>query len=139
MIARTETLAATNFAAYAVYSHFAVPSKRWVGTLDERIRDTHAAAHDQVVPLDEPFKVGGARMMFPGDPDGPASEVINCRCTLVPEFGERSIWSDERYSALWKAYDARAQRYEGMVHDAVALVFQQQKARVLSILNTYGK
>ena len=28
--------------------------------------------------------VGGALMMYPGDPSGPASEVINCRCSIAP-------------------------------------------------------
>ena len=27
--------------------------------------------------------VGGAQMMFPGDPSAPASEVINCRCSVA--------------------------------------------------------
>jgi hypothetical protein len=32
--------------------------------------------------MDEPFTVGGASLMYPGDPAGPAEEVINCRCCV---------------------------------------------------------
>jgi hypothetical protein len=32
--------------------------------------------------MDEKFKVGDAELMFPGDPEGPADEVINCRCAV---------------------------------------------------------
>ncbi len=54
----------------------------WDATGDSRTRLTHMAADGQSVGLDEAFDVGGARMMFPGDPNGPPEEVINCRCLL---------------------------------------------------------
>ena len=55
-------------------------------------RDSHAqAAEDYApggdpgpIPVDEPFIVGGFPVMFPGDPEGDAGEVINCRCVSVP-------------------------------------------------------
>lgn len=54
-------------------------SKRWVTVQDERVRDSHAALHGVVVPVDQPFDNG---LMFPGDPSGPPEEVYNCRCSL---------------------------------------------------------
>jgi len=36
------------------------------------------------VGMNEPFLVGGASLMYPGDPNGPASEIINCRCVARP-------------------------------------------------------
>lgn len=56
--------------------------KGWVATKDMRTRHSHGAADGQVVPYNEPFSVGGARMMYPGDPSGPPQEVYNCRCTM---------------------------------------------------------
>lgn len=59
------------------------PYKMWVTRRDERVRETHAAADGQTVPVDHPFLVGGASLQHPGDRTGPASEVINCRCVTV--------------------------------------------------------
>lgn len=52
-------------------------------TSDTRVRPSHWAAHMQVQPMDEKFKVGGHLLDHPGDPDGPGHEVINCRCSLL--------------------------------------------------------
>lgn len=58
-------------------------------TIDSRTRPSHVLADGQRVGLTEPFIVGGAPLMFPGDPSGPAGEVISCRCTtLLLEKGE---------------------------------------------------
>lgn len=38
---------------------------------------------EQQRPLEGAFEVGGASLMYPGDPDGPPEEVCNCRCTVV--------------------------------------------------------
>lgn len=57
--------------------------KAWVCTTDGRTRDSHFAADGQRVGLDEEFLVGGHRLRYPGDPRGPASESVNCRCTTV--------------------------------------------------------
>jgi hypothetical protein len=35
------------------------------------------------VPLDKPFNVSGQNLMFPGDPNGSAGNVINCRCSVA--------------------------------------------------------
>ena len=52
--------------------------KVWRSTRDPRTRASHRRADGQTVPLNEPFTVGGASLMHPGDSDGPAHEVINC-------------------------------------------------------------
>jgi hypothetical protein len=33
--------------------------------------------------MDEPFIVGESELMYPSDPEGPAEEVINCRCAVL--------------------------------------------------------
>lgn len=55
--------------------------KRWLAALDPRTRGSHRRLDGETVGLDAEF---GNGLRYPGDPDGPASEVYNCRCTLVP-------------------------------------------------------
>lgn len=57
--------------------------KEWASTEDSRTRPTHDDADGQRREMDEPFEVGGAALDYPGDPKGPAREVINCRCTTL--------------------------------------------------------
>lgn len=57
----------------------------WDATGDSRTRPDHVAADGQEVGLNEPFRVGGASMMHPGDFGAPASQVINCRCVVRQE------------------------------------------------------
>ena len=54
--------------------------KEWLATLDGRTRHSHAMLDGKVVDKDKKFENG---CMFPGDPNGPASEVYNCRCALI--------------------------------------------------------
>lgn len=84
-IARTETIGAANAGsirgARALAPHGGPQWKEWLATKDSRTRPSHVDADGQVVRLDDTFTVGGARMDRPGD--GPAAEVVNCRCTIV--------------------------------------------------------
>lgn len=56
--------------------------KEWNAVGDSRTREDHDAVDGQTVPLDAPFRVGGARMQHPGDPRAPAEQVVNCRCVM---------------------------------------------------------
>lgn len=60
-----------------------IPEKMWVARHDKRVRSTHSDADGQVVPVGEPFLVGGYAMMHPGDRSAPPGETINCRCITV--------------------------------------------------------
>ena len=53
----------------------------WRATLDMRTRQSHRALNGERVKPGEKFSNG---CIEPGDPSGPAEEVWNCRCTLVP-------------------------------------------------------
>jgi hypothetical protein len=57
-------------------------TKVWDSSGDARTRFTHAMADGQEVPIDQPFTVGGYRLMNPGDSSlgAPAGETIQCRC-----------------------------------------------------------
>jgi SPP1 gp7 family putative phage head morphogenesis protein len=54
--------------------------KQWDATLDKRTRPSHARVDGEIRELDEPFSNG---LMKPGDPNGRAAEVINCRCQIL--------------------------------------------------------
>lgn len=54
--------------------------QEWLATLDGRTRHSHRQMDGVKVEVGEKFPNG---CRFPGDPQGPAEEVYNCRCTLV--------------------------------------------------------
>lgn len=54
--------------------------KEWLATLDARTRHSHAMLDGEQVAQDKKFSNG---CRFPGDPQGPAWEIYNCRCTLI--------------------------------------------------------
>lgn len=54
--------------------------KEWLATLDSRTRHSHAMLDGEKVDQDKKFSNG---CRFPGDPQGPAWEIYNCRCTMV--------------------------------------------------------
>ena len=88
MIARTETIRSSNAGSEELFNEWGVQQKEWLATKDDRVRDDHLAADGQVVGIDEPFIVGGYEADFPGDPNLPPEESINCRCTVLPVMGE---------------------------------------------------
>ena len=57
----------------------------WTATIDMRTRYDHRQADGQRHRPGEAFDVGGYKLKFPGDPEAPAEQVCNCRCTLIPQ------------------------------------------------------
>lgn len=83
-IGRTETASCMNEASFNEYKAHGVRMKRWITAHDEAVRGSHLAAQAQgAIPIAQAFNNG---LMYPGDPDGDAAEVINCRCTPIPEM-----------------------------------------------------
>lgn len=80
-IARTEghriQQTSTRDAQRVAKSRGANVMKQWDATLDGRTRPSHARIDGEIRETDEEYSNG---LMFPGDPSGPAAEVINCRC-----------------------------------------------------------
>lgn len=53
----------------------------WRTAGDRRVRDSHRSMNGQAVAKGDLFTTGtGAKLRFPGDPNGPPHEIINCRC-----------------------------------------------------------
>lgn len=86
VIARTETHNAAMAAqdSVLVASNLEDLEREWITVEDARVRPSHIRANGQRRKIGDPFVVGGARLERPGDPRGPAEEVINCRCVLAP-------------------------------------------------------
>lgn len=88
-VARTEAHIAANLGSDLAARATGLPmTKEWLSAEDDRTRPSHSEADGQSVGIDDPFVVGGALLMYPGDPSGPAREVINCRCvsTYSPRY-----------------------------------------------------
>jgi len=94
MVGRTESMTALHASqreAYeqAIRNGYARPEeieREWQATSGEPpTRESHIALDGQRVKFDEPYvsPVTGAKLMYPGDPNAPADEVINCRCWEV--------------------------------------------------------
>lgn len=87
-IARTEIISASNAGRYAGLKMTGAKRKEWISTRDDRTRESHVLLDGAVVGITQDFvsEVTGAKLAFPGDPNAPASEIVNCRCTV--DFAE---------------------------------------------------
>ena len=63
--------------------------KVWLGRIAKE-RPTHIAVNDTILPMDEPYAVGGELAQRPGDVALSAKERIRCRCT-------QSLMGEARY------------------------------------------
>ncbi len=83
-IARTEILAASNWGQWkgAKETGFNM-MKSWVPRLDNRVRVPHSQMINHPdIPINDTFIVDGVEMLYPGDWNGGASNVISCRCAV---------------------------------------------------------
>jgi len=78
-IARTEVHNVTQYATLEGYKQAGMNIKIWASVRDSHTRDSHASLDGEERPINVPFSNG---LMFPGDPNGSAEEVINCRCVI---------------------------------------------------------
>lgn len=84
-IVRTESTRATGYGVLVGANQYDYEvQKEWISIRDNRTRHSHREVDGELRDLDKPFSNG---LMFPGDPTGPASETINCRCvnSIVPK------------------------------------------------------
>jgi hypothetical protein len=98
-IARTEVISASNASTAAGANATGLSlDKEWISYLDDKTRDTHRDINGKTVDQYEDFILSnGNTLEYPGDPQGEAEDVINCRCTIgykAKEGGEYS-WGRE--------------------------------------------
>lgn len=91
VIARTEALRSVHQGSEEMYRQAIANgdlrpeslSREWNTAKDERVRDSHSSMNGQVQPFGQPFVSGlGNLLNYPGDPDAPAEDVIQCRCAV---------------------------------------------------------
>lgn len=102
-IAQTEVVAADNYGSFTAAQQSGLQLRKvFLATDDSHTRPTHADANGQKVGIDEPFDVGGAQMMYPGDSSmgAPANEIVGCRCTQFYERVEAGSEEEEPVKVL---------------------------------------
>lgn len=114
VIARTEVLGARNAASFLTAQRAGVGmDKEWISTPDDRTRESHIDAGGQIVGMNDSFTVGTASLRYPGDPDGPPEEVIQCRCTIA------YVVSDSETSNTDNLVSSNYQEGENMPYEVV--------------------
>jgi SPP1 gp7 family putative phage head morphogenesis protein len=83
-VARTELSGLMNEVSYRQMKDAGVERKRWYSVGDNRTRSSHQMLNGTTIRFDEKFTVGGVAADGPHDTVLPASEVVNCRCRLIP-------------------------------------------------------
>ena len=85
-VARTEMGTAVNGGDYFGQLQAGVKFHEWLATVDGATRPDHAKADGQKVAINDPFTVGGEKLLYPLDPAGSPGQTINCRCTTLEYF-----------------------------------------------------
>jgi len=86
LIARTQVSGAVSSGRFAGMKDAGVEKKGWLTARDSSVRPDHKQAgidYADGIPIDQPFKVGGDTLMYPGDPAGTAAQIANCRCMTI--------------------------------------------------------
>ena len=88
VIASTETAAAYGAGRAQAMAQAGVQWKAWLTSGNGNVRAAHFEAGfdyrpENAIPIDEPFIVGGERLMHPGDPSGSPANTINCHCVSI--------------------------------------------------------
>ena len=90
VIARTEALRSVHEGTEEMYQQAidmgqinpGALRRRWVTAGDERVRGSHVRLNGQVRMLGEVWQGDEGELRYPGDPEAPAAETVQCRCVL---------------------------------------------------------
>ena len=89
LIARTESLSATNAGQLEGLKRTGIEKKEWLSSRDSRVRESHDALDGDVVGINEDFiSISGDHLNAPGDSSASIGEIANCRCTIIPVISE---------------------------------------------------
>lgn len=138
-ISRTELSSSNNGGRFATFKAYGAERHGWVASGDDRTRETHSDVDGEEVEMGEQFPI--VNLIYPGDPDGDPSEIVNCRCVAVPVIGDegrlfgagyiRSL-SIEARDALWRKTIAGLTLPERHFTTELKKLFRKQKADVLA-------
>ena len=86
-IAENEALTVEGYKDYKAASGKGYTRKQWIAIEDEKTRLTHSMVNGTVVPMEDFFEVGAAKLYYPhdtviGDGAEHPEEIISCRCSV---------------------------------------------------------
>lgn len=102
VIGRTETIRAVQGAQHELFQQMIERGqiderqvrRTWITTGDDRVRNSHQfipSMNPAGVGQNEPFASPLGPIMYPGDPDAPASNTIQCRCAVYARIVDRGL------------------------------------------------
>lgn len=83
-IAAWLSVSAINSGFLAAFSATGGQRVRWLTMHDRAVREAHRLADGSTAKIGGTFDIGGYDLHYPGEPVGPPSVWINCRCILAP-------------------------------------------------------
>lgn len=137
--ARTATTSAENAGrldGYKRADNMGIKMKQtWIATLDGRTRHEHRQLDGQTVGIDEPFKVDGYEIRYPGDPQAEAFLIWNCRCTTIAQIDG----FERNPKDLGLRYDEKlgTMSYEEWKHEKEKPQAQTEEERKTQLDNSY--
>lgn len=87
MVAQTAATPTFEVAQLQAYADAGIGRMGWLSRRDGRVRETHRTIdfNQEIVKIGDPFSNG---CRFPGDPLADAKEVIQCRCSTLPQIDD---------------------------------------------------
>jgi len=97
VIGRTEALRAVHQGNHEAYRQAVADGvidaelleRTWETRVDGRQRDSHLILNQQKRGLEEPWQTKHGPILYPGDPEAAAAEVIQCRCAVSTRIRRR--------------------------------------------------
>lgn len=91
-IARTEAHTAVSNGRVELMKRQGVKKHEWLSARDASVRESHDNVDGEVREIGEEFSNG---LKWPGDPNGPADEVVGCRCVALPVADDMDQFADD--------------------------------------------